>query len=1277
MHGAATPLMPGWPPKTPHELYLPGFQGLKPLTSVTCSVPSFSLADRTVTHQESTVPTGWTNGYKPPLGMGPQGSPFHGEVGLSKEQPRQSPVCQPLEQNHHEIQQQHSSTNIQGSNNHIGYYYKVNEASKFGFNGQIQRNFHSNILNGYSSCTSNFRSSNQDPHSETKLGDQSTVFHFQDSVSSSHGRLTPYEEPGATYSKSYRDESQLRNSSPSPSVALSKGQQRGTDGTVTSKPMDRYHLVDVGSSRFMPHISAAGHPLSTSDSLKTVNSIGTSQSMISHPHPSDKLSQPNSFLLQKDPAMASLKPNHKASKIAAEIFAEAQSSMLQTKTGNMLPSFSNISNMVSYKKPQQGNPPFDSENVGKVLVDSRPENNLYQNNFQNNSNAFQNEPLSNSFWSQFSGVAPNISLDNKTTSQRKSSCLNPNGEVGDSGQQGSETKNSSGQRYPQNKSLENTKPPRTIKDMVEEKRTEKHKKKNTHEDPNISKLVDAKVQEILAAYKEKERQRHQNLVKPKESKPPPKNMALKESHLETIHVNASKSPEYSRSVLMSKSAENGDNGAHEMDISRQILTENEKLGQNTLTLQQQVMDMRKNRRESLTKWEESLDKREAQRPQSIFHESPNTNFAQYQQGYERERYTQNTSNLHQQVMDMRMNRKETLDKSDEDRPCSVSDQRQNITYADYPTQQNYISEKSDDGTHGLHEQPIDMRAQSNTDGSQMRPQNNTDRSQADMLQDGIQLTQHLENPQHHNFPRPSSTGKHSDFDEKVNMARYWKKQFKDHPQELPFGSHQHFSYHPSQLYYQQGWQHGHALKQQVDEMRAVKREQRFSGEHKTNESEFLAGRKTPCCGNCKEVGMNFSENCVNHKSHESSQKISGSINNGLNLSVKKDPYEFDALDEKIGPNLKMISPEFMHYNGFSSMQGHPQKHFSSKLKVGTGLKNFNRMELPYNKPSQGLYFSKKIGSKHLGYKTSLSLLKKSHKYNSKYTGKLPVPGKKTRKPNHSLVHPTAKPSGKIKTKDKFAENLMKNLGFPPLSKSDLKSLSAPKFKMKFMNGHFTKDVIFKKEPNLVPGISNNDQKHVPMNNIDTYRVSEKGSRLNGEIKKPLDLCSRQTKVKGLLPRSKSVDSALASSCESTPLQKSRSLSLNDVRESGQPETTCRKAENVIDNLQDKGPMDASKIEVENITNHVTDLKRMVTGQLSDYNHQLETNTVVSVPQCGCLGPDRKFCNNSIKREYLQSSKFKAFAGNKLSMTQNLKFVVGRVENIAGKGEKAGYHLEGF
>ena len=52
---------------------------------------------------------------------------------------------------------------------------------------------------------------------------------------------------------------------------------------------------------------------------------------------------------------------------------------------------------------------------------------------------------------------------------------------------------------------------------------------------------------------------------------------------------------------------------------------------------------------------------------------------------------------------------------------------------------------------------------------------------------------------------------------------------------------------------------------------------------------------------------------------------------------------------------------------------------------------------------------------------------------------------------------------------------------------------------------------------------------------------------------------------------------------------------------------------------------------------------------------------------------RKCSLNSLPHnKILDWSKLKAFADDKLNATEKLKFVLGRVENIVGKGENAGY-----
>ena len=47
--------------------------------------------------------------------------------------------------------------------------------------------------------------------------------------------------------------------------------------------------------------------------------------------------------------------------------------------------------------------------------------------------------------------------------------------------------------------------------------------------------------------------------------------------------------------------------------------------------------------------------------------------------------------------------------------------------------------------------------------------------------------------------------------------------------------------------------------------------------------------------------------------------------------------------------------------------------------------------------------------------------------------------------------------------------------------------------------------------------------------------------------------------------------------------------------------------------------------------------------------------------------------NSLPNDKISDwSKLKAFANNKINVTEKLKFVLGKVENIVGKGENAGY-----
>ena len=56
-----------------------------------------------------------------------------------------------------------------------------------------------------------------------------------------------------------------------------------------------------------------------------------------------------------------------------------------------------------------------------------------------------------------------------------------------------------------------------------------------------------------------------------------------------------------------------------------------------------------------------------------------------------------------------------------------------------------------------------------------------------------------------------------------------------------------------------------------------------------------------------------------------------------------------------------------------------------------------------------------------------------------------------------------------------------------------------------------------------------------------------------------------------------------------------------------------------------------------------------------------------------VGASRDYINSLPIDKILDWSKMKDFTDNKIHVTEKLKFVLGRVENIVGKGENAGYH----
>ena len=77
------------------------------------------------------------------------------------------------------------------------------------------------------------------------------------------------------------------------------------------------------------------------------------------------------------------------------------------------------------------------------------------------------------------------------------------------------------------------------------------------------------------------------------------------------------------------------------------------------------------------------------------------------------------------------------------------------------------------------------------------------------------------------------------------------------------------------------------------------------------------------------------------------------------------------------------------------------------------------------------------------------------------------------------------------------------------------------------------------------------------------------------------------------------------------------------------------------------------------------------SEIFNVTHHYKTvrGIILSCFKFGCFSFSFKSLPHN---KFLDWSKLKAFADDKLNATEKLKFVLGRVENIVGKGENAGY-----
>ncbi|XP_060571659.1 uncharacterized protein LOC132729844 isoform X2 [Ruditapes philippinarum] len=307
------------------------------------------------------------------------------------------------------------------------------------------------------------------------------------------------------------------------------------------------------------------------------------------------------------------------------------------------------------------------------------------------------------------------------------------------------------------------------------------------------------------------------------------------------------------------------------------------------------------------------------------------------------------------------------------------------------------------------------------------------------------------------------------------------------------------------------------------------------------------------------------------------EKCHKSVNNGPEVMKSWNTGQFPFLPE----NKKVNNMNYMDkYRGVNNKKGVKVEKTPHKLK------NITKIE----RPSGPLGITKKFG-KSYGIKSSFSMHKKTPKYNNL---KLPAIRKKWRN-NPKYVK---------KPKDDFAEKLIKNLGFPPLTLKDLISRKQYKLPHGYNNGYST----------IAASMLNAEDKAASRgtlpaaDNNTTVSISGKNCQVSESVqsatdKSNTDLEGQQTSCAAKCQRSRSADKS--SENDPQPVQRSRSWShgmvdngfgINEFNDSAVP--------------QDKERM-------KKISEQISDLHEQVTGQ----DNNLERNTVIEIPNCGCPGTE--------------------------------------------------------
>jgi len=433
-----------------------------------------------------------------------------------------------------------------------------------------------------------------------------------------------------------------------------------------------------------------------------------------------------------------------------------------------------------------------------------------------------------------------------------------------------------------------------------------------------------------------------------------------------------------------------------------------------------------------------------------------------------------------------------------------------------------------------------------------------------------------------------------------------------------------------------------ALQQQVSEVRRVKQDH---------------GRKSPCCGNCAQRGLRFSENCTSHlKPRQSNGQVDHKSQNPTMLSSgtnsksqqryetsmppaymngqfshkpshdpykdthQKDPFQFPDDQVDIKPvckpyrflNSAIKQDKIDQFAKAYSYHDKPMSHGMMKPQFSDKYKQFLSMTMKENFNSNGLkkgliktpkmnkIKTEKAGIQHLpkkniGIKSSNALLKRSRLHGAK------LPGVRQKWRNN------VKYVQRQKDDTEFAKKLLKNLGYKPLSLQDLvtksKKLTLPKT---YFSGRTT----------IASSVLSSENKSSCRDRVSPNVPDVKDSP-SGEPR-PQDAGVGNAKAHVFRPfespiklqRSRSVENR---SPKISPLKRSRSNSI----ETGSPQKRPSDTRLTMPGVAMPQPLGAAGAgSMGGLAAQISHLQERVAGGKTN----LEQNLVEEVPQCSCYPP---------------------------------------------------------